>query len=339
MSRQRSGLITRRRLIVAGGGAGLAAGAAPGLFSPYVARAQNKLVPLKTTTLYGGWAHLGNEVLLDDKYDKKHGFDITNAQTYNVLSSYYADFTKGSIEIGVGAWDFFARAYMRGSPVRIIGMISEGTQAGFLGHADGPSSLADLKGKTLGAMQASGTYQMAKTWVKEFDGIAFEKDVTVQNAPNPPATVALLAGKRAAAALTWEHSLSLGLDRVKGSRVFLNLGEYYTQHTKRSMPYFAIAMSTTAINRMPKGSVAKLVGMYDDMFKWIHSNVDAYAARAKEIKVDPKVIKTAIDSGRLRFKMRSAADPETRKDVLFAAEILQKNGVLPKKLDEGIFAS
>jgi NitT/TauT family transport system substrate-binding protein len=325
---------TRRSFVQSAGAGALAAG----VTSPWVARAQG-LVPVKTGTLFGGWAHLGNDTLLELGLPKKHGFDIQAPQVYNVLSTYYADFVKGSFDIGVGTWDFVARAYMQGAPMRIVGMISEGTQAGFLGRGDGPANLKEMKGKTLAAMQASGTYQMARIFVREFDGIQFEKDINVQNAPNPPGTIALVAGNRADAALTWEQSLSLGLDMVKGSRIFTNLGEYYTQHTKRSMPYFCVAMHKNAIDRLPKGSVAKLVGMFDDLAKWMHGNVDAYAERATRIKVDPRVIKTAISSGRLKFQMRSAANAENRKDVLFAGDLLAKGGMFPKKLDDGIFAA
>lgn len=324
--------VSRRNLIAGAGTTALAAG-----LPASVARAQG-LVPIKTGTLFGGWAHMGNDALMELGFDKKHGFAMTAGPTYNVLATYYADFAKGSFDIGVGTWDFFARAYMQGAPLRILGMISEGTQAGYLGRADGPSSIKDLKGKTLAAMQASGTYQMAKIFAKTFDDIEFEKDVTLQNSPNPPGTVALVAGNRADAALTWEQSLSLGLDMVKGSRVFTNLGDYYTSHTKRSMPYFAVAMHQNAIDRMPKGSVGKLAGLFDDLAKWMHGNVDAYAERATRINVEPRVIKTAIASGRLKFQMRPAAAPENRRDVLFAAELLAKGGMFPKALDEGIFA-
>ena len=324
---------TRRRLLRQA-----ATTAAAVVSAPYIARGQT-LVPVRTGTLFGGWAHLGNDTLLELGLDKKHGFAMTNHQTYNVLATYYADFAKGSFDIGVGTWDFAARAYMQGAPMRIIGMISEGTQAGFLGRGDGPSSLKEMKGKTLAAMLASGTYQMSKVFAREFDGLEFEKDVNVQNAPNPPGTVALVAGNRADAALTWEQSLSLGLGLVKDSRVFVNLGEYYRQHTKRTMPYFCVAMHQNAIDRMPKGSVAGLVALFDELAKWMHGNVDAYAARATRIEVEPRVIKSAIDSGRLKFQMRSAAVAENRADVLLAAELLTKGGMFPKKLDEGIFAA
>lgn len=323
--------LSRRRLLGAAGAAAIGGVAAPALL-----RAQG-LPAVQTGTLFGGWAHLGNDVLIELGIDKKHGINMTATPPYNVLATYYADFAKGSFDIGVGTWDFFARAYMQGAPLRILGLISEGTQAGYLGRADGPTSLKDLKGKTLAAMQASGTYQMAKIFAKTFDGLEFEKDVTIQNAPNPPGTIALVAGNRADAALTWEQSLSLGLDMVKGSRVFTNLGDYYTQHTKRSMPYFAVAMHKNAIDRLPKGSTEKLTQVFDDLAKWMHANVDAYSKYATRIGVEPRVIKAAIDSGRLKFQMRPTTMPENRKDILFAAEIVTKGGMFPKPLDDGIF--
>jgi len=325
--------VSRRRFVRMTGSAALAAGLAPA-----IVRGQ-ELIPIKTGTLFGGWAHLGNDALLELGFDKKHGFAMTNVETYNVLATYYADFTKGSFDIGVGAWDFFARAYMQDAPVRIIGMISEGTQAGYLCRADGPKSLKEMKGKTLAAMQASGTYQMARAFIREFDGLEFEKDITIQNAPNPPGTIALVAGNRADAALTWEQSLSLGLDMISGSRIFQNLGDYYRQHTRRTMPYFCVAMNQAAIDRLPKGSVARLVNLFDDLSKWINANVDDYAARAPRIKVEPRVIKTAIESGRLKFQMRSAAIAENRNDVIIAADLLTKSGAFPKKLDDGVFAA
>jgi NitT/TauT family transport system substrate-binding protein len=325
---------SRREFVGSAGAGALAAG----ICSPWVARAQG-LATVKTGTLFGGWAHLGNDTLLELGLPKKYGLDVPAPQVYNVLATYYADFAKGSFDIGVGTWDFVARAYMQGAPMRIIGMISEGTQAGFLCRSDGPRNLKDMKGKTLAAMQASGTYQMARIFAKAFDGLEFEKDINVQNAPNPPGTIALVAGNRADAALTWEQSLSLGLDMVKDSRIFANLGEYYTQHTKRSMPYFCVAMHQNAIDRLPKGTVGQIVAMFDELAKWMHANVDAYAERATRIKVEPRVIKTAIGSGRLKFQMRSAADAENRKDVLFAGDILATGGMFPKKLDDGIFAA
>lgn len=330
--------ISRRRVLGQAAGAGVIAGAATLIGAPAVLRAAQKF-EVKHVTLMGGWGQLANEVFYEKDFDRTRDFTMGAGQTYNVLGTYYADFAKGNIDIGIGGWDFFAKIYMLGAPVRIIGIISTGSMAAFLGAPNGPRSLKDLRGKTVAAMQVSSTYKMTKTWLQEFDSIEMEKDIQVQNAPNPPATIALLAGKRVDASLTWEHSLSLGLSKVKGSEVFLNVGDYYKAHTKRTMPYFCVAMNADTIKKLPGDAVSRISAAYTDNLNWIMNNRDNYAARAKALKIDPAVIKTAMDSGRLDLRMRSMADAENRKDVLVAAEILQKAKFFPKKLDEGVFAA
>lgn len=328
--------ISRRQALGQAAGAGAIAGAATLIGAPAVLRAAQPF-RIRHATLMGGWGQLANEVFYEKAFSRKYDFTLAPGQTYNVLSTYYADFAKGNVDIGIGGWDFFAKIYMRGAPVRIIGIISTGSMAGFLGAPKGPRSLNELRGKTVAAMQVSSTYKMTKAWLAEFDHINLGKDISVQNAPNPPATIALLAGQRADAALTWEHSLSLGLHKVKGTEVFLNVGEYYKAHTKRDMPYFCVAVNTNVIKKLPKDAVSRIAAAYTDNLNWIMHHRDDYAARAKKLKIDPAVIKTAMDSGRLDLKMRSMSDEKNRSDVLYAAKLLQKTKFFPKPLDEGVF--
>lgn len=326
--------VSRRRILKQACGAGAVALVG----APAVLRAAEPFA-VKTSGLLGGWAELANDVFMEQGWDRKHGFTFTKERTYNVLATYYGDFVKGAVEIGVGGWDFFAKVYQKGAPVRIIGVISTGSMAGFLAGPDGPASLDAMKGKLVGAMQASSTYQMTKAWLKEFGRIELEKDIGIQNAPNPNATIALLAAKRVESALSWEHSLSAGVHRMPGSRVILNVGDYYKQHTRRDMPYFCVAMNADVIKKLPKDGIARIVKAYDDSFKWIASNSDAYASRAPKVKIEPAVIKTAMSSGRLKLQMQSMADAKNRQDVLFAADLLHKAGFFEKKLDEGLFAA
>lgn len=328
--------ITRRRAL--GQAAGIVAGAATLTGAPAILRGAQQF-EIKHATLVGGWGQLANEVFYEKDFAGKHGFTMAPGETYNVLATYYADFAKGNIDIGIGGWDFFANVYMRGAPVRVIGIISTGSMAGFLGAPKGPRSLQDLRGKTVAAMQVSSTYKMTKVWLETFDGIGLEKDITVQNAPNPPATLALLAGERVAASLTWEHSLSLGLHMVKGSNVFLDIGSYYKGHTKREMPYFCVAMNANVIEKLPKDAVSRIVAAYADNLNWIMQNRGDYAARAKKLKIDPAVIRTAMDSGRLDLKMRPMSDEKSRSDVLYAADLLHKAKFFSKELDEGVFSA
>jgi len=330
--------ITRRQALGQAAGAGAVVGAATLLGAPAVLRAAPRFT-IKHATLMGGWGQLSNEVFYEKNFAGKYDFTLAAGQTYNSLATYYADFAKGNVDIGIGGWDFFAKIYMRGAPVRIIGIISTGSMAGFLGAPNGPRSLSDLRGKTVAAMQVSSTYKMTKVWLEEFGGIAMEKDILVQNAPNPPATIALLAGQRVDASLTWEHSLSLGLHKIKGSDVFLNVGTYYKEHTKRNMPYFCVAVNENVIKKLPKDAVSRIAAAYSDNLNWIMHHRDDYAARAKKLKIDPAVIKTAMDSGRLNLQMHSMSEETNRADVLYAANILQKAKFFPKKLDEGVFSA
>lgn len=329
--------ISRRSFISTVGKAGAAVGAASIIGAPAIVRSQQPL-KIVTGTLAGGWTEISNKLLLERNFGAKHGVEFSVFNSYPVLGNYYADVTKGTLEVGIGAWDAFVRMYEKGVPVRLVAVISTGQMCGFFARANGPNKLADLKGKTLAAMQASGTYAMTKTWMKEFDGLDVEKDMQVQNAPNPPATVTLVAGERADAALSWEHSLSAGLHKVPGSKIFMTVGEYYKKHTNREMPFFAIFMRADWIDKQPKGAVERVVASFDDLFKWVHGNEADFIQRAAELKIEPEVMKMALGSGRMRFDTRPLAVEKNREEVLFAANLLTKAGTFEKKLDDRFFA-
>jgi NitT/TauT family transport system substrate-binding protein len=328
--------LSRRGFLAGAAGAGIA-GSAATFAAPNLARGQS-LIPLRTGTLAGGWSHLTNDIMIEKGFDQRNGVKMEIFGTYGVLTQYYNDFVAGNIQVDIGAWDAFAKFYQKGAPIQLVGLVTGGRLAGFFSRPEGPAKLEDLKGKTIAAMQSSGTYLMMRAWAKRFSNIVFEKDVEVQNAPNPPGTIALVSANRADAALSWEHSLSTGLHRVPGSKIFLNVGEYYERHVGHEMPYFCVAMRTDAIKASPPGTVAKVVKIFAEHLDWVHANEPDFAERARRIEIDPAVLKTALSSGRMKFKMRSTAEPKVREDILFAANILTEDGFYEKKLDDGFFA-
>jgi len=328
---------TRRDFLKTAGATGLAVGTGI-IGAPNLAFGAQPTM-LRTATLAGGWSNLQNQVLFKNKYDEKHGLKMESFRVYNRLGTYYADFLKGNFQIGVGTWDSFAKMHMKGAPMQIIGIVSTGTLAGIFARKDGPNSLKELKGKTVAAMQASGTFKMARTWIKEFEGLDFSKDVQIQNAPNPPATITMVAAERADAAIVWEHSLSSGLHKIPGSKVFLNINDFYRKHTGRDQPYFCIAVNREALGNVPKDTVARAVKAYAESFDWIMANPSGFQALAPSVKIKPEIIKTAMDSGRMQFKMRPMSVDKNREDVHFAAEIMRKAGALPKKLPDSYFAA
>jgi NitT/TauT family transport system substrate-binding protein len=329
--------VSRRRFLEGAGTSGLALGAGI-IGAPNLAFGAGPTT-LKTATLAGGWSNMQNQVLFKNKFDEKNGLKFDSFRVYNRLGTYYADFLKGNFQIGVGTWDSFANMHLKGAPMQVVGIVSTGTLAGFFARADGPNSLEELKGKTLAAMQASGTFKMAKTWTKVFAGIDFDSDVSIQNAPNPPATVNIVAANRADAAIVWEHALSTGLHKIPGSKVFLNVNDFYRKHTGRDQPYFCIAINRAALGDVPKDTISRAVKAYTDSFEWMMANQAEFQALGPSVRIKPEVLKTAMDSGRLQWQMRPMSVEKNREDVHFAAEIMRKAGALPGKLPESYFAS
>jgi NitT/TauT family transport system substrate-binding protein len=326
---------SRRKFIKNAGSAGLAFGTGM-VAAPYLSFGAQP-TKLVTGTLAGGWSRIANGLLIDKKFGAKHDIDFEVFNIYGSVRQYYADIMTGNFDIGVGTWDSFAKFAAKGAPIKIAGIITTGSLAGYIAGPNGPNSLAELKGKTLGAMTVSGTYNMGRTWAKAFDGIDFLKDLTVQNVPNPPAVLGLVAANRADAGLIWEHTLSAGLNKIPGSKVFLNLNDHYRKHTGRDMPYFAVAINTKRMARHPKDSLAKAMSAYSDMFQWITDNKTGFTQQASRVKLTPKVLETAVNSGRMKFFTRLMTDAKNREDVLHAANIMNKAGTLPK-VNESFFA-
>lgn len=330
------GTVTRRGFIQrsAAVGAGALAGSIIG--APYLARAANPTV-VKISNLAGGWSNIANRLLISKGFDTKHGLKLDVLRTYNRLGTYYADMIKGNIQAGIGTWDTFAKMNLTGAPMGMIGVVSTGTLAGLFTRDPNLKKIEDLRGKTLSAMQVSGTYKLTKTWALEFLNFDIEKEAKVLNAPNPPATITMVAADRADAALSWEHSLSTGLHKIPGSRVAININDFYREHTGRDQPYFAIGVNTKAYGGTSPDTIKRLTDMWADALDWIENNKGEFQAMGPSVKIDASILKTAMDSGRLQFKMRPMAVEKNREDVQFAANIMQKHGLLKGKLPASFY--
>ncbi len=325
---------SRRKFIKKAGTAGLALGTGM-VAAPYLALGAQR-PKVVTATLAGGWTNIINGWMVEQKFGAKHDIDFEVFNTYSSVRQYYTDMVTGNFDIGVGAWDAFAKFSAKGAPIQIAAIITTGSLAGYFAGPNGPNSLAELKGKTLSAMTVSGTYNMGRTWAKVFDGIDFLKDLSVQNVPNPPAVLALVAADRADAGLVWEHTLSQGLLKIPGSKVFLNLNDHYRKNTGRDMPYFAIGVNSKRMARHPKGTLTKAVATYADILSWVANNKSDFTQQASRARLTPNVLEKAVDSGRMRFGMRAMTEAKYREDVMFCANIMNKAGTLPK-INEGLF--
>ncbi len=323
--------VTRRRFLGSASAVGLAVGA------PYVVRAAEP-IRLRAPGLASGFSAVISNYLAAKRTDLKNGLDIDYAVTYTSVRNLYNDFVAGNLDISAGTWDSFAHRYLKGVPAELACIITTGQMAGMFTGPDGPRTLEDLRGKTLAAMQVSGTYRLTKLILESYSGMKLEKDIEVQNAPNPVATLSLVMAKRADAALTWEPSLSLGLKKLPGSRVFFNVGEYYKSHAGRVFPYMCLALRSDTVARHPD-LPKRVIATYGELFELMGNNLEEAATlTAAKTKMSVPVLMEAFNSGRMRFEMRSMGDAEHRADVQALADYMTGRGVFKRKVDAGFYS-
>ncbi|MGD0024334.1 MAG: ABC transporter substrate-binding protein [Xanthobacteraceae bacterium] len=320
---------------------GLIAGTVGGsglLFLPAVVR--GAAIPrLTNATLATGLGVILDVVMEANRFDLKHGVDLNPTPPYTSLSTYYSDLVTGNVDIGIGTWDTFATRYLAGVPIKFVCAITTAHLVNIVADADGPRTVKDLVGKTLAAPLSSGTYRLTKLVLRDFHGIELEKDVTVQNVDNPSGAPTLVMAHRADAGLSWEPTISVALVRMNSLRVIYNLGEDYKAKTGLEMPFFGFAIGRASLDKYP-GIAAKITAAYRDCIATIVSEPSqAIALAAPKMQVPPEALKLGFESGRFSFQFLSMADEAGRKPVQAAGDYLAKNGVLPRQLDPGFYAS
>ena len=326
--------ISRRRFLRAAGGIAAAAGLGAGLRSAWAAG-----VPASWGNLTPGFTILVTQYMLAKKLDEKNGVQFGEPINYTAVSTYYQDFVTGRFDVCMGTWDTFAARYLAGVPIELVCTITTGEMINIVASANGPGNVRALAGKTVAALQSSGTYRLTKALIKEYEGIDLERAATVQNVDNPAAAVTLVMADRADAGLSWEPNISSALKKVPTLKVIYNAGLEYRNKTGLDLPFFAVAIRKEFSAK--NSGVAKSINrVYADCLAGITANVDeAVAIGGAGTGIPADVLKLAISSGRLLFKHGSMSDPAARKSVLAAADLLQRNGLLPRKLDDGFFAT
>jgi NitT/TauT family transport system substrate-binding protein len=294
---------------------------------------------LKWANLTPGFTLLITRYIQEKKLDEKNGFQFASPITYTSVGTYYQDFVTGRFDVCIGTWDTFAARYLAGVPVQLVCTITTGDMINMIATADGPNNVNELAGKTVAALQSSGTYRLTKALIKEYHGFDLEKVATVQNVNNPAAAVTLVMANRADAALSWEPNISAALKRVPTLKVIYSTGGEYREKTGLDLPYFAVGIRKEISAKNPH--IARNIdSAFADCLAGIVGNVDeAVEIGGAGTRIPADVLKLAISSDRLRFKHGSMTDPAARKSVLSAAEMLQRNSLLPRKLDGAFFAT
>ncbi|MGQ9367059.1 ABC transporter substrate-binding protein [Azospirillum sp. ST 5-10] len=326
--------LSRRQLLRAGAaGAAAAAGSALPPWSAAVAAADG----VRWASLSPGFTVLVTEFIRYHKLDEKNGFKLAPPTEYTSVPTYYGDFVAGNYDVCIGSWDSFATRYLGQVPIKLLCTFTTADMICILAAKDGATAVAELKGKVLAAPQSTGTYRIAQAVLREYRGIEIESLTRVQNVTNPAASVSLLRARSADAALTWEPNVTNGIANDPDLRMIFNAGEIYREKTGTELPYFGVAVRDDLLKR-DAAAAKRLSGMFRDCAEGIMANVpDAVKIVGDRTGFPPEVLSKAIESGRLRFGFRSAADPAFRQSLTTAAEFFARNGLLDKVPDSGFF--
>jgi NitT/TauT family transport system substrate-binding protein len=315
----------------------LAAGAVAALKSPSVrAQAPERITSASLAT---GVSVIINEFMAAKRFDLKHGVDIAVTQTFTAVNNYYTDLAAGSFDMGTGSWDVFATMYQRGVPVKLVCLATSGNMINIVSGNNGPKDIESLKGKTIAAVQATGSFAICKAVLQDRTKIELGKDVTVQNVPSPAQAITLVAAGTTDAGLSWEPNVSIGMAQIPGLKSIFNAGEAYQQMKGQVLPYFSFAVRSDRLNRTPDLGKRLSAAFRDCIAGIIASPDEAIAVSAAKMQVAPAIIRDALSSKRLDFRADSMTDPAGRKLVADAFSYMQSRGSLQgKALGDDFFA-
>ena len=297
-------------------------------------------LPVRWASLQPGFTVLPVQYILANNLGRKNGLILPDPAPYTAVSTYYNDFVAGNYDVCIGSWDTFAARYQAGVPIKYLCSITDANMIALLAPRTGVSDVAALKGKTIAALQSTGTYRMVRALIKEAFGFDMEKDATIQNVDNPAASVTLLMADRADAALSWEPNITTGLMKKPDLRVIMKAGDVYKKLTGgQELPYFGVAIRKELADANP-GIAAKVGKVFEDCLAGINADttrtIDLFGSKTG---VPAETLKEAMGSKRLTFEYRPMSDDASRASVVQASAFLARNGLLTKPVDEKFFAA
>src|ERR1044071_7986309 len=113
--------ISRRTVIKSAG----ALAGTPVVAKPAILLGQAAMPRVTYVTLATGFNVILNEMMAAKRYDLKHGVNVDVINSYVSVANYYNDFTAGTFELGIGAWDTWASRFSAGVPLKVISTVTE----------------------------------------------------------------------------------------------------------------------------------------------------------------------------------------------------------------------
>lgn len=294
---------------------------------------------VRWASLQPGFTMLPVQYILANKLGAKHGLNLPDPAPYTAVATYYNDFVAGNYDVCIGSWDTLAARYQAGVPLKYLCTITDANMIAMLAPKGGVSDVSQLKGKTIAALQSTGTYRMVKALIKEIGGFDIEKDATIQNVDNPAASVTLVMADRADAALSWEPNITMGLTKRPDLRVIFKAGDAYRKIADGELPYFGVGIRKELADKNP-GIATKIGKVFEECLHGINADpakaIDLFGSRTG---VPADVFKEAMRSKRLTFNYRPMTDEAARAVVVKASEFLVRNQLLAKPVDSNFFAA
>jgi NitT/TauT family transport system substrate-binding protein len=297
-------------------------------------------IQLRWASLQPGFTVLPVQYILANDLGRKNGLIFPDPAPYTAVSTYYNDFVAGNYDVCIGSWDTFAARYQAGVPLKYICTITDANMIALLAPKAGVDDVSKLKGKTIAALQSTGTYRMVRALINEAFGFDMEKEATIQNVDNPAASVTLLMADRADAALSWEPNITTGLIKKPDLRVILKAGDVYKRLSGGlELPYFGVAIRKELADANP-GVAAKVGKVFQDCINGINTDTAKAADLfGSKTGVPAETLKQAMGSKRLTFNYRPMSDELSRSSILLASQFLARNGLLTKPVDDKFFAA
>lgn len=330
-----SGPFTRRRaLTVAASGAALAA---TGHRRTLAQDRPGQGSPATWAYLTPGFTVLVAQYIVGKALAQKHDVALAKPTEYAAVSAYYEDFAAGKYDICVGSWDVLAARQQAGVPIKLLCTITTADMIFILSGRPDISEPAQLRGRTLAAVQSTGTFRIVSALIEDAYGLDLARDVLIKGVDNPAAAVTLVTDNLADAGLSWEPNISAALARDRRLRPIFNAGDAYRNLTNLIFPFFAVGARQEWTDRNPDTARKVRQVFASCLAGLIGDTEDAVRTAGQDTGFAPEVLTDAITSRRLRFVYGSMADEAERRGVVRASEFLAHYGLLQRPVGEDFF--
>lgn len=262
--------------------------------------------------------------------DEKHGIKL-DVQYMGTIGAYYTSLANGSVDSLAAGLFPTAAQILDGVPIQVVNTLQTFALTGILTKDPDINSLADLKGKTLGATTAGSEFQ-SMTIVAESDGIDVNKDVKVQNA-EIGGMLALIAADRVDAVQPWEPTKTQMLTENPDLREIWNGEEGWEEMTGRTGRNLNFVVREDVLNDNP-GLAEKIAAMWAEVVDEIEADPDGI----DELLEDSNgMFANAQKNGSMGWKVDPAWDEDALSDIDVMLDYASKAGFIKSVPDNIVY--